>query len=220
MIVWVASFPRSGNTFFRILLHRLYQVPTYVVYDVDGVADQIGTDLMDFRPRPGTFDQLRTSSEVFFIKTHRQRSDPLVSERDRAICLVRDGRDCVVSWARLRTAHHVDQPDYETLFAAEARAIITRQSGGTAHWGQNVLSWRQSTAPDPIWIRYDDLIVDPLDTVRAAVAATDNAERHHDAAAGLPALAPRARRRPSGATRLRLHRSHCHRLVRRVTWSP
>lgn len=52
MIVWLASYPRSGNTFRRIVLHRLYGVPTYVVYDVDGVAQQIGPELMGFRERP------------------------------------------------------------------------------------------------------------------------------------------------------------------------
>ena len=104
MIVWLSSFPRSGNTFFRIALHRLYRVPTYVVYDVDGVAEQIGTDLMDARARPGTFEAMRASPEVYFVKTHRRRDDPVIDDQDRAICLVRDGRDCVVSWARLWTA--------------------------------------------------------------------------------------------------------------------
>lgn len=140
MIVWVASFPRSGNTFFRIVLHRLYGVPTYVVYDFDGVADQIGPDLIGYRDRTMSFDRMRESSEVFFIKTHRQRNDPLVSKQDEAICLVRDGRDCVVSWARLRAQSFVGAVDYEARFAQEVRAIITRRSGGTAHWGQNVLS--------------------------------------------------------------------------------
>lgn len=136
MIVWLASFPRSGNTFFRIALHRLYQVPTYVVYDVDGVAEQIGTDLMDARDRPGTLDEMRASPEVHFVKTHRQRDDPSVAEADRAICLVRDGRDCVVSWARLWTAQFIGESDYPARFAAEARAIITRRTGGTASWGR------------------------------------------------------------------------------------
>ncbi len=42
VIVWLASFPRSGNTFLRILLHRLYGVRSSVVYDVDGVAQRLG----------------------------------------------------------------------------------------------------------------------------------------------------------------------------------
>lgn len=194
VIVWVASFPRSGNTYFRIVVHRLYQVPTYVVYDVDGVADQIGPELMDYRLRPGTFDQMRASSEVFFVKTHRQRSDPVISRQDQAICLVRDGRDCVVSWARLRTARFVGEADGQARFAAEARSIIERRSGGTGHWGQNVLSWHRSAGPEPLWIRFEDLVADPRRVVGAAVSSTalnrrpiENAElpgfddlHHHD----------------------------------------
>ncbi|MQM27542.1 sulfotransferase domain-containing protein [Glycomyces albidus] len=171
MIVWLASYPRSGNTFFRVVLHRLYRVPTYTVYDVDGVAEQIGPELMDARARPAAFEQMRDSSEVFYVKTHRRRDDPVVSEQDRAICLVRDGRDSVVSWARLGTRHLADQPDYADRFAAEARTIITRRTGGTGGWGQNVRSWQESTAPAPVWVRFEDLIAVPESTVQAAVTA-------------------------------------------------
>jgi hypothetical protein len=180
MIVWVASFPRSGNTFFRIVLHRLYRVPTHVVYDFDGVAGQIGPDLIGYQDRPMSFERMRESSKVFFVKTHRQRHDPLISERDKAICLVRDGRDCVVSWARLRTEPFAGAADYDARFAQEARSIITRRSGGTAHWGQNVLSWHHSPAPEPVWVRFEDLIADPLRTVRAAVTATASGLRPID----------------------------------------
>lgn len=171
MIVWLSSYPRSGNTFFRIALQRLYRVPTYVVYDVDGVAAQIGPELMDARDRPASFERMRAASEVYFVKTHRQRSDPVIAEGDRAICLVRDGRDSVVSWARLGTAALVGEPDYEERFEAEARTIITRRTGGTGGWGQNVLSWRESAAPKPVWVRFEELIADPKRTVEAAVGA-------------------------------------------------
>ncbi|MEU5154474.1 sulfotransferase domain-containing protein [Glycomyces sp. NPDC021274] len=170
MIVWLASFPRSGNTFFRIALHRLYRVPTYVVYDVDGVAAQIGPELMDARARPCTFDEMRASDEVYFVKTHRRRDDPVIADEDRAVYLVRDGRDSVVSWARLNTAGLAGAADYEDRFAAEARAIITRRTGGTGGWGQNVLSWHGSARPDPVRVRFEDLIADPRAAVVAAVA--------------------------------------------------
>jgi hypothetical protein len=41
MIVWLASFPRSGNTMLRILLHRFYGRLSYSLYEegaVDGTA--------------------------------------------------------------------------------------------------------------------------------------------------------------------------------------
>ncbi|MCD0443039.1 sulfotransferase domain-containing protein [Glycomyces sp. A-F 0318] len=169
MIVWLSSFPRSGNTFFRIALHRLYRVPTYAVYDVDGVAAQIGPELMGARDRPGSFARMRASDEVHFVKTHRQRTDPVIAEEDRAVCLVRDGRDCVVSWARLRTAPLAGREDYGERFAAEARSIITRRSGGTGGWGPNVLSWHRSAAPAPVWVRFEDLVAAPEAAVEAAV---------------------------------------------------
>ena len=32
MIVWLASYPRSGNTYFRILLNHLYGIKTPMAY--------------------------------------------------------------------------------------------------------------------------------------------------------------------------------------------
>ena len=53
VIVWLASYPRSGNTFLRIVLHRLYGVPTYSVYDDD---DPTGPG-PSWRPKPSRFDE-------------------------------------------------------------------------------------------------------------------------------------------------------------------
>jgi hypothetical protein len=58
MIVWLASFPRSGNTFLRIVLHRLYGVRTSTVYDVDGVAERLGKDLIGFTDRSGSLSDM------------------------------------------------------------------------------------------------------------------------------------------------------------------
>lgn len=54
MIVWVSSYPRSGNTFLRIALKHLYGIRTSVIYDVDGVAERVGRDLVGYADRAGT----------------------------------------------------------------------------------------------------------------------------------------------------------------------
>jgi hypothetical protein len=155
VIVWIASFPRSGNTFLRIVLNRLYGVRTSVVYDFDGVADRLGSSLVGFEERPGTFAAMRESPEVHLVKTHRPR-DELILDGDKAICLVRDGRDCLVSWARQRSEDGV------RCFADELRDVIFLPAGrGAGQWGLNVLSWLQPPHPGRIVLRYGELIDNP-----------------------------------------------------------
>ena len=165
VIVWLASFPRSGNTFLRILLHRLYGVRSSVVYDVDGVAKRLGEAFVGYEERPAAYAEMRASDAVHFVKTHRQR-DLDVAEGDRAICLVRDGRDSLVSWARMMSE---DDP---SQFGARLREMIERDTAiGTGSWGNNVLSWLQPSASQRMVLRYDDLIAEPVREVTGAMAA-------------------------------------------------
>lgn len=165
MIVWVSSFPRSGNTFLRIVLNRLYVVRTSVVYDVDGVAERLGKDLVGFIERPATIEAMRDSDTVHFVKTHRQRDDQ-IDEMDKAICLVRDGRDALVSWARQASE------DEGSRFEAVLRKMILRTDHvGTGSWGRNVLSWLQPAAPHRVVLRYEDLVREPHAVVEPIVAA-------------------------------------------------
>ena len=165
VIVWVASYPRSGNTFLRIILNRLYGVRTSVVYDVDGVAVRLGSDLVGFEERPGTFDAMRAARQVHLVKTHRPR-DEQVKDVDQAICLVRDGRDCLVSWARQVSENK------ERRFGDELRAMITQpDERGAGQWGRNVLSWLQPQVPHRVVLTYEALAGEPKDAVERVMTA-------------------------------------------------
>ncbi|WP_020580216.1 sulfotransferase domain-containing protein [Actinopolymorpha alba] len=168
MIVWLASYPRSGNTFLRIVVNRLFGVPTYVVYDVDGVAQRVGGDLIGFQERPAELRQMAEAGEVHLVKTHRQREDD-----HPAICLVRDGRDSVVSWARLNTPRQPGESpeEVDARFRASVREHILRPgTTGTGNWGRNVLSWLDPPAPQRILLRYEDLVRDPATYALTAMA--------------------------------------------------
>lgn len=157
MIVWVASFPRSGNTFLRIILNRLYGVRTSAIYDVDGVAVRLGADLIGFQERPASVEAMREAHGVHFVKTHRPRDDQ-VSEIDKAICLVRDGRDALVSWARLASEKG------DRRYEEELRALVTQPADrGAGQWGRNVLSWLQPQVPHRVVLRYEELVCEPRD---------------------------------------------------------
>ncbi len=171
MIVWVASYPRSGNTFLRIVLNRLYAIRTSVAYDVDGVAERVGGALIGFEERPASYAALRASDQTYFIKTHRQR-DADIDVADPAICLVRDGRDALVSWARMNSEADPSQ------FEPQLRAMIARRGArGTGGWGDNVLSWLRPPAAHRVVLRYGDLVADPRRVVQGALAIVAPAVR-------------------------------------------
>lgn len=172
MVVWLASYPRSGNTFLRIVLHRLYGMPTYSVYDDDDpVAQRVGPNLVGYRPKPADRETMAGSDDVFFTKTHKRRK----SDRHPAIYLVRDGRDAVVSQSRLhQSLHHSAGRDQPNSFESQLRQEITRpylpDQPSSGPWGGNVLSWLDSGGAPLAVVKYEDLIVDPRSVVERAVS--------------------------------------------------
>lgn len=115
MIVWIVSAGRSGNTFFRIVMHHLYGVNTYAAFNAGEVLSTARADkLVGHKGLPGdlkaaitagkperirlALDQLEASSELFVFKTHAWPSE-LFGTNYRAILVIRDGRDALASYA-------------------------------------------------------------------------------------------------------------------------
>jgi hypothetical protein len=118
MIVWIASAARSGNTFFRVVMHHLYGVNTYAVFNAGEVLVTAGAGgLVGHEKLPtqlkvavesGEPEQIRVAlneleamKELFVFKTHAF-SENLFGTACRAILIVRDGRDALVSRANYR----------------------------------------------------------------------------------------------------------------------
>lgn len=132
--VWLASFPRSGNTFFRNILFHVY-----------------GIESIENEDRPNT-----SVNSTVFIKTHDL---PFLlktySKKDQVIYLVRDGRDSICSLANHRknlidVNSELDK-NYEDATKAENGSFF----GG---WNLNCQFWLQES---PVLIRFEDLIADP-----------------------------------------------------------
>ena len=113
MIVWIASYPRSGNTFTRIVLNRIYGTPTYteaaaaddLSYDV-GAGDLTGHRLLsedfpewkDRSKQAELMARLEEDERVFFIKTHGGARFKK-HNKHRALIIVRDAKDVFISFA-------------------------------------------------------------------------------------------------------------------------
>ncbi len=142
MIVWIASYPRSGNTFARIVLNRIYGVPTYTVaeaaddlsYD-KGAGDLTGNRLVseqwpewrDREQRRALVERLDADEKVYFIKTHGATH---YSEhaRFRAILIVRNAQDVFISFANYLMDVLLTWP----RFWKQARGIL---AGKPNKWG-------------------------------------------------------------------------------------
>ena len=106
------------------------------------------------------------AGEVCFMKTHKRRK----GDGHPAIYLVRDGRDAVVSHARLRAAG-----DGRATFEQALREEITRPfidgQPSSGSWGGNVLSWLETGGVPTALLRYEELIVRPHEAVERAVSS-------------------------------------------------
>ena len=136
MIVWLASYPRSGTTFARIALHYLFGVSSRTVYPF---ADDAGTfqTVIGQLPSEIGLPEMAAAPEQFFVKTHELPGE----DSWPAIYLVRDGRDALVSYA-----HYVLKqqgiPPYGSpeLFLEILRELIV-STGHFGGWGPHVLAW-------------------------------------------------------------------------------
>ncbi|MEM7330933.1 MAG: sulfotransferase domain-containing protein [Chloroflexota bacterium] len=152
MIIWLSSYPRSGNTFFRILLKQLYGINTPTAYvGSDYSAFEVGKNLVGHVPDEWTVEEMASKPEVLIVKTHRRANDNFP-----AIYLHRDGRDSIVSYARKKSkAGNIDQY-HDTL-----KELITTSKSSTGTWGQNVLHWLNRDPKNTVFVRYEDLIANP-----------------------------------------------------------
>ena len=167
MIIWLASYPRSGNTFARIVLRFLFGIQTATVYPTAVVEQE--RELRDLMQEKSinSLDEAIGAPERYIIKTHELPSGDL----HPALYLVRDGRDALVSYAHflLHTHYGIPSgPSPEAFRAVLRRLILTNhQFGG---WGPHVLAWKGRAAPTKI-VRYEDLIENPERVLHQAFTA-------------------------------------------------
>ena len=164
MIVWIASYPRSGNTYYRMILYHLCGIETFSIYD-DPTLGRIGASgVVGHELLPSSIEDLTRDERIYFVKTHE-----LPSDSNPAIYLIRDGRDALVSYARYthsfgKKSGKIARLKYliglDSFNQTLQDLIISQRWGG---WSNHVLGWtfrRRDGATSAI--RYEDLVIDPI----------------------------------------------------------
>jgi hypothetical protein len=142
-MIWLASYPRSGNTFIRNILFQVY-----------GLESSVHHNLPD-RKSPEDFHRYPV------VKTHLPPHElPTGHQDEPSVYIIRDGRDAIVSeaWHRKNfknSKSKVKLNMLEAIFAAEGSHF-----GG---WSSNVAAWVKKA---DVVLRFEDLIADPLAEVQ------------------------------------------------------
>jgi len=146
MKLWLASYPRSGNTYFRVILDTLYSTRST---ERSNKHKNILKKIL----------QIRQHSEPV-VKTHLLPTQVFPkSKRIPAVYLVRDGRDALVSMAH----HKKDIKDPSTEYLENLHdAILAVGDTYFGGWSTHVNKW---LARANIVIRYEDLVKDPIESV-------------------------------------------------------
>jgi hypothetical protein len=193
-LLWIASYPKSGNTWVRAFLHNYIRQPD-APYDINRLTDLTAADINAERyhrydPRPASQytvadvqrmrrlvqrDLTALDSTLVFVKTHNAMLEvedaPLITPEltAGAIYIVRDPRDVAVSYSR----HRGRSIDDTIAFMADHQAA----TGGTdkqvyerlSSWSMHVHSWTRRRDPRVHVVRYEAMVAAPEATFASQI---------------------------------------------------
>lgn len=154
-IVWLASYPRSGNTLLRTVLWQCFGLRSSSLYPNDlGGNEKLEQYVGHVERSPDIVKQLRQENGgVPLIKTHEPSGDA-----NPAIYVIRDGRAaCVSLWKFYKARLNPDIP-LEVVIEGKERF-------GT--WADHVKAWDPWTRPNTLLFKYEALLSDMPGTLAA-----------------------------------------------------
>ncbi len=169
--VWIASYPKSGNTWLRFMLYAsLYGEPKRSA-DVPLRIPDIHRQ-MPFEP---------PASGPTYIKTHFELTDqhPQINDTLKAIHIIRNPRDILLSalnYRKLAPKKGFSLTDTNKNFAKE---FIKCGGGpgwlqnGFGSWGSHARSWRNTDRFEVLNLRYEELKSDPASGLKDILAFLD-----------------------------------------------
>ncbi len=141
-IIWIASWPRSGNTLLRTILWNCFRLRSGSIYPRD-----LGDDAA-LKEYVGHIDQDPNGRTKFpagnipLVKTHE-----LPSDDNPAIYVVRDGRAACASLSEF----------YKSNLSLEA-AISGHSRFGA--WSSHLAAWKPWSRPHTLLLMYEEMISD------------------------------------------------------------
>lgn len=157
--IWLASYPKSGNTWLRMLIANLSS--TEAPADINALAS-------------GETDDKEPAIGVRFVKVHDAYGRPpnaVLADRgaNGAIIMVRDPRDVAASLAAHKSSGAGEA--IALMGGPETSSTSTHQQlrQKLPHWSSHVAGWLEQKDIPVHLIRYEDLLLDPVTSFRRAI---------------------------------------------------
>jgi len=195
-IIWLASYPKSGNTWFRTFLTNLLKeqnedvsinnMKTDGIFSSRQIIDKLAgikttnltQDEIDHL-RPTAYNYLaKTTEKSLYIKVHDaytylEDGTPLLGTINaKAVYILRNPLDVAVSFAN-HLSTDIDTTircmgDKEYCFCNSKSRAMNQLRQKLLTWSGHVESWEQATELPVHLIRYEDMKQKPLETFTAA----------------------------------------------------
>lgn len=152
--VFLASYPRSGNTWVKFVLADLVAGRDLGFQETEDLVPTVGEHRRCASYLPG-------GGRI--VKTH----EPIRPEYRRSIYLIRDPRDVALSYVRWLSGFGVE---YESLDEF-LRQFMRGRVGGYGSWLRHAQGWIEAGPKHEVLpLRYEDLKADPIRQLSRAAA--------------------------------------------------
>jgi len=159
MIIWLASYPRSGNTMLRSMMKHVFGLQSYSLYNdaadlglIPEVREKTGHAFIE-ENLDAFYQRTLASSDLYLVKTHHP---PLDSQP--AIYIVRDGRSAIVSrynfMVNLRKRTDITITDF-----------ILGKKIVFGDWSSHLRNWDPLNRPRTLFLRYQELVQHPTEAL-------------------------------------------------------
>jgi hypothetical protein len=137
-LIWLASYPRSGNTMLRTIMFNCFGVRSGSVYPRD-VSESVGRQIGHVEHGPNR--QINLTGERFWlIKTHGGPQDGR-----HAIYVLRNGREATLSYHRF-------------LRGTVSLKDIIEGRGQLPSWSDHLARWNPLERPGTLVLRYEEMV--------------------------------------------------------------
>ena len=139
-ITWLASYPRSGNTYLRTILFNCFGIKTASIYPNDLGGNKTLENFVGHIEHNQNKTITFQKGSIPIIKTHKLNQD-----ENRSIYIIRDGRAASVS---LWNFYGKKIP---------IKDIILRNHP-FGSWKDHLISWNPLKRPNTLLIKYEDIL--------------------------------------------------------------